>query len=85
MQAAGHFSKVEDAIFEGLAEIPEILDNAKRYVEIYYKKRYSNLERKTFDLYLSILRALKHVLKFFADSSASEALHVRSRSSEAWC
>ncbi|KAJ0122198.1 hypothetical protein J7T55_002710 [Diaporthe amygdali] len=70
--AAGAFSKVEAIILETLAEIPEVLDDAKRYIEIYGKYRDQLLEKKTFELYMSILTALKHVMQFFVDSSWSK-------------
>ncbi|KAH8769183.1 hypothetical protein F5883DRAFT_65963 [Diaporthe sp. PMI_573] len=70
--AVGAFSKVEPVILETLAEIPEVMDDAKRYIEIYGKNREQLLEKKTFDLYLSILTALKHIMQFFADSSLSK-------------
>ncbi|CAM1506332.1 Fc.00g059730.m01.CDS01 [Cosmosporella sp. VM-42] len=67
--AVGHYSKVEDAVLETLAQIPEIIDNARRYIDLYSKSRDQRLESRTFDLYLSILKALTHVMRFFADSS----------------
>jgi hypothetical protein len=73
IQAVGAFSKVEPVILETLAEIPEVMDDAKRYIEIYGKNREQLLEKKTFDLYLSILTALKHIMQFFADSSLSKS------------
>lgn len=72
-QALGAFSKVEAVILETLAEIPEMMDDAKRYIEIYGRFRDQLLEQKTFELYLSILRALNHIMQFFVDSSWSES------------
>ncbi|KAK8062231.1 hypothetical protein PG997_014328 [Apiospora hydei] len=66
--AAGRYTKIEETIFEALSEIPEIMENARRYVQIYFENRYHSLERKTFDLFRAILRALLHIMKFFADS-----------------
>lgn len=45
------------------------MDDAKRYIEIYGRWRDQLLEKRTFELYLSILEALKHIMQFFADSS----------------
>ncbi|KAG8162852.1 hypothetical protein KVR01_007330 [Diaporthe batatas] len=70
--AVGAFTKVETIILETLSEIPEVMDDAKRYIEIYGIYRDQRLERKTFELYLSILTALKHIMQFFADSSWSK-------------
>ncbi|KAH8885481.1 hypothetical protein GQ53DRAFT_728957 [Thozetella sp. PMI_491] len=67
--AVGQYAKVEEAIFDALAGIPEIIDGARRYIEIYQRLRDHLLERKTFDLYLSILKALTHVMRFLADST----------------
>lgn len=70
----GSFAKVETAILETLAEIPEVMDDARRYIEIYGKCRDQLLETKTFELYQSILQTLTHVMQFFADSSFREFL-----------
>lgn len=69
IKAASHYTKVEHAILEALAEIPEVIDGARRYIQIYSQVRDQLLERRTFDLYRSILRALTHIMQFFADSS----------------
>lgn len=49
------------------------MDDAKRYIEIYGRCRDQPLEKKTFELYLSILTALKHIMQFFVDSSWSKS------------
>ena len=64
--------EVEDSIFETLSELPEIMEGARKYVQIYRDHPEHLLERKTFDLYLSILKCLTHIMQFFADSSTSE-------------
>ncbi|KAK6836819.1 hypothetical protein PG987_007314 [Apiospora arundinis] len=66
--AAGRYNKVEEAIFESLSEIPEIMESARRYVQIYYENRDQRLEQKTFELFRAILRALIQIMEFFADS-----------------
>ncbi|KAK7912143.1 hypothetical protein PG985_014624 [Apiospora marii] len=66
--AAGRYKNVEESIFKALSEIPEIMESARRYVQIYHQNRYHSLERKTFDLFRAILRTLLHIMKFFADS-----------------
>ncbi|EFW98416.1 hypothetical protein CMQ_4268 [Grosmannia clavigera kw1407] len=71
--AAEQYSHVEEAVLEGLAKIPEIIDGAKRYVQIYAQQKKNRLERRTFDIYLAILRALVHMLKFILEGS----LHYR--------
>lgn len=73
VQAVGAFSKIEAVILETLAEFPEIIDDAKRYIDIYGNCRDQLLEKKTFELYLSILKALKHIMQFFVDSSWSRS------------
>ncbi|EMR65917.1 hypothetical protein UCREL1_7098 [Eutypa lata UCREL1] len=72
-EAAGQYSRVEEAIFETLSEIPEILESSRRYIEIYADLQYQSLEEKTFYLFRSILRTLIHVMKFFSDSK----IHVQ--------
>jgi hypothetical protein len=49
-----------------------MMESARKYIIIYQDYRDQLLERKTFDLYLSILASLNHIMQFFADSSASE-------------
>lgn len=49
-----------------------MMEGARKYIQIYQDHRDQLLERKTFDLYLSILISLKHIMQFFADSSRSE-------------
>lgn len=73
IQALGAFSKAEAVILETLAKIPETMDDAKRYIEIYGRFRDQLLEKRTFELYLSILRALNHIMQFFVESSWSES------------
>jgi hypothetical protein len=49
-----------------------MMDSARKYISIYRDHRDQLLERKTFDLYLAILKALTHIMQFFADSSIRE-------------
>lgn len=72
MQAAGQYNKVEEAIFETLSEIPEILQSSRRYIGIYADLQNQSLEEKTFYLFRSILRTLTHIMKFFSDSKIRE-------------
>lgn len=69
MQAAGQYTKVEDAIFEALSDIPGIIDNTRGYIQCYADIRDSSLERMTFDLFRAILRTLTLIMRFFADST----------------
>ncbi|KAI0442771.1 hypothetical protein F4803DRAFT_562076 [Xylaria telfairii] len=67
--AAGRYKKVEDEILQALAEIPEILERSRRYIKIYADLRDNFLEKRTFDLFRSILRTLSHIMRFFKDSA----------------
>ncbi|KAI1734073.1 hypothetical protein F4680DRAFT_365004 [Xylaria scruposa] len=67
--AAGRYKKVEDEIFQALSEIPEILEHSRRYIKIYADLRDNFLEKRTFDLFRSILRTLSHIMRFFKDSA----------------
>jgi hypothetical protein len=49
-----------------------MMDSARKYISIYRDHPDQLLERKTFDLYLAILKALTHIMQFFADSSIRE-------------
>ena len=64
--------KVEDSIYTALSEIPEMIQNARTYIDIYRDHPDALLTRKTFDLYLAILQALIHIMQFFVDSSFRE-------------
>jgi len=66
---------VEDVILEALVEIPEVIDGAQSYIQIYKDLRDHHLERRTFDLYLAILQSLRHVMQFFADSFFRKLSH----------
>ncbi|KAK7752621.1 hypothetical protein SLS62_005390 [Diatrype stigma] len=68
-QAAGQYSKVEEAIFETLSEIPDVLESSRRYIGIYADLQSHSLEEKTFYLFRAILRTLTHIMQFFADSA----------------
>lgn len=64
---------MEENIFDALAELPEIMEGARKYILIYQDYPNQSLERKTFDLYLAILKSLNHIVQFFADSAASRS------------
>lgn len=49
------------------------MSGAQKYIQIYRDFPSQSLERKTFDLYLAMLRTLNHVVQFFAESTASES------------
>ncbi|CZT51489.1 uncharacterized protein RSE6_12638 [Rhynchosporium secalis] len=68
--AAGRFVEIEDSIFDALTELPENMEGARNYINIYRDSPNQSLERRTFDLYLAILVSLNHIMQFFADSSA---------------
>lgn len=70
-QAASQHSKVMDCVFEALGDIPEAMESAQKYVLIYKDTHDHSLERKTFDLYLAVLRALIQIMQFFADDGFS--------------
>ncbi|KAK7728277.1 hypothetical protein SLS63_006725 [Diaporthe eres] len=76
IQAAGAFSKVEAVILETLADIPEMMDDAKRYIEIYRGCQDQLLEKSTFQLYLSVLKALNQIMQFFVDSPLNSIVQV---------
>src|ERR1039457_5227901 len=78
IQAASQYHKVEDCIFDALVEIPEAMEHARRYISIYSDEPDPFLERKTFDLYLAVLRALNQIMQFFADNQLRELFHFLS-------
>ncbi|KAH8649231.1 hypothetical protein BX600DRAFT_474796 [Xylariales sp. PMI_506] len=82
--AAGQYAKVEEIIFEALADIPEMMENAREYLRIYDDQRHKRLEnltieffrleKLTFELFRAILRTLTQIMRFFADSSVRRLL-----------
>ncbi|ETS73822.1 hypothetical protein PFICI_14768 [Pestalotiopsis fici W106-1] len=72
--AAGRYVKIEEAVFSALADIPEIIQGAQNYVRIYAGRQDQLLERKTFDLFLAVLRALTHIMQFFADGGLKKTM-----------
>jgi hypothetical protein len=68
-QAASQYRKVQDAVFEALSEIPEIMESARRYIQIYADQQDSILEKRTFDLFRAILGTLIQIMRCFVDSS----------------
>lgn len=55
-------------------QIPEIIENTRNYIKMYSQTRNHLLEERTFNLYLSILKALTLVMRFFADSTFSQSI-----------
>ncbi|SPN98696.1 uncharacterized protein DNG_01740 [Cephalotrichum gorgonifer] len=72
--AAGHYGKIEESIFEALYEIPRIMESAGRYVTLYRQMRDQFLEQRTSELFRSILKMLRQVMQFFADSKSQRVL-----------
>jgi hypothetical protein len=54
-----------------------MMDGARKYISIYRDHPDQLLERKTFDLYVAILKSLTHIMQFFADSSIRRSLLSR--------
>lgn len=67
---------MQDAAFETPSEIPDIVAGAQRYVDIYKEYKHHTLELRTFGLFRAILRALRNVMEFFADSKMSTEPHT---------
>jgi hypothetical protein len=76
IQAAGRYTKVEDAIFQALSDIPEILERSRRYVTIYANLREHALEKRTYELFRSILRTLCHIMRFFKEGTLRKRTSV---------
>ncbi|KAK8116432.1 uncharacterized protein PG998_004713 [Apiospora kogelbergensis] len=70
--AAGRYTKIEETVFKALSDIPEAMESARRYVQIYDENQDRSLEKKTFNLFRTILRALIQIMKFFTDSKTRE-------------
>ncbi|KAF3025095.1 hypothetical protein E8E14_014568 [Neopestalotiopsis sp. 37M] len=79
--AAGRYVKVEEAVFGALADIPEIIQGAQNYVKLYADRQDQFLERKTFDLFLAILKTLTHIMQFLADGGLKSINEIRKQAS----
>ncbi|KAI0157022.1 hypothetical protein GGR57DRAFT_78043 [Xylariaceae sp. FL1272] len=69
ISAATRYTKIEDEIFQALEEIPQMMEHSRQYMQIYADYRDSALEKQTFHLFRSILRALIQIMQFFKDST----------------
>ncbi|KAF6837171.1 hypothetical protein CPLU01_03283 [Colletotrichum plurivorum] len=72
--AAGQYTKVEEDIFKALADIPDIMETARRYVAIYWQKPDHRFEQRIFNLFRASLKTLRHIMQFFADSKYRKLL-----------
>ncbi|KPM38557.1 hypothetical protein AK830_g7978 [Neonectria ditissima] len=74
IRAAGQYSKIEEAIFEALSDIPQIMESARRYVDMYGQMRNQLLEERTVQLFRAVLRLLRHVMQFFVDDKSKKII-----------
>lgn len=81
-QAASQYGKVEETVFEALAEVPTIMEDAGKFIDIYQPIPDQHLEKRTFDLFRAIIHMLTHVMQLFADNklrTSLEAIEARAR------
>jgi hypothetical protein len=73
LKAAHALHSVRELIYETLADIPEKLSNAKKYVDIYINSRTSSqaITNHSSELYVSITEVLRHILDFFSKHALS--------------
>ncbi|TQN67962.1 hypothetical protein CSHISOI_07486 [Colletotrichum shisoi] len=74
--AATQYSSTGETIFQFLADIPDIMENAKQTVALYREMGGHSLDRKSFELFRAVLKALNHIMQFFADSKLEKFLQV---------
>lgn len=72
VQAARSLSGLSKSIYEALACIPDVLDHAGTYIDIYKAHRSSTLVSKTASLCKAILTTLRLVIEFITKGSLSE-------------
>jgi hypothetical protein len=71
VQAAQSISGIHKSIYEALASIPDVLEHAGTYVEIYQAHRDAALVKKTANLCKAILTTLRLVIEFIMQGSFS--------------
>ncbi|KAK2028609.1 hypothetical protein LX32DRAFT_663747 [Colletotrichum zoysiae] len=74
--AATQYSSTGEAIFQFLADIPDIMENARQTFALYREMGGHSLDRRSFELFKAVLAALSHVMQFFAESKMDKFLQV---------
>jgi hypothetical protein len=72
VQAARTLSGLSKSIYEALASIPDVLEHASTYVEIYKAHRSPALVSKTASLCKAVLTTLRLVIEFVTKGSLSK-------------
>ena len=76
LQAATRLQDIRECVYEALADIPEAIRQAQKYVEIYKKEEPFRLKQETAALYSLILITLQHILGFFTRTAGSESPRI---------
>ena len=71
--AAGRMAKMRDCITETLISIPDIIQNASNYVDIYRKHPDPRLTQRSAELYKSVAIVLRQVMEYFSKDSWKRA------------
>ncbi|KAK1990113.1 hypothetical protein LX36DRAFT_740652 [Colletotrichum falcatum] len=74
--AATQYSSTGEAIFQFLADIPDIMDKARQTFALYREMRGHSLDRRSFELFKAVLAALSQIMQFFAESKMEKFLQV---------
>ncbi|KAJ0165468.1 hypothetical protein CTA2_11161 [Colletotrichum tanaceti] len=74
--AATQYGSTGETIFQFLADIPDIMESARQTVALYREMGGHSLDRKSFELFRAVLKALNHIMQFFADSKLEKFFQV---------
>ncbi|KAK2016119.1 hypothetical protein LZ32DRAFT_626484 [Colletotrichum eremochloae] len=74
--AATQYSSTGEAIFQFLADIPDIMENARQTFALYREMGGHSLDRRSFELFRAVLAALTHIMQFFTDSKMDKFFQV---------
>lgn len=75
-QAASRLHDIRECVYEALADIPEAIRQAQKYVEIYKNEEPFRLKQETVALYSVILVTLQHILGFFTRTAGSKSRRI---------
>ena len=76
IQAAARSSEVREKVLDALDSIPETLEQADIFIEIYRSRSDKRLAQKAVALYVAILAALEHMIEWLDENVFSETLFL---------
>jgi hypothetical protein len=63
-------------VIEALAEIPRVMENAARYVDIYRRMPNQYLDHRSFELFRAVIKSLSLIFQFMLEGKRSRWHHL---------